>query len=86
MPWYIGGMKTKSGKDSTDINMLAKSIVDAATQGKAPTEDTIRAVMREMGRRGGLKGGKARARKMTKEQRREIATKAARMRWEPART
>ena len=32
-------------------------------------------------RSGGLKGGKARAEKLTPEQRREIARKAARKRW-----
>ncbi len=35
----------------------------------------------ELGRRGGLKGGKARAAKMTKEERSESARKAARARW-----
>ena len=34
-----------------------------------------------LGRRGGLKGGKARARRLTEEQRRESAKKAARARW-----
>jgi hypothetical protein len=35
-----------------------------------------------LGRLGGAKGGKARAAKLTAEQRREIAKKAARARWE----
>jgi len=35
----------------------------------------------ELGRRGGLEGGKARAAKLTKEQRSEIARKAAAARW-----
>jgi hypothetical protein len=35
----------------------------------------------ELGRRGGLKGGKARAAKMTPEERSESARKAARARW-----
>jgi hypothetical protein len=34
-----------------------------------------------LGRLGGLKGGKARANKMTPEQRKEIAQRAARARW-----
>ena len=34
-----------------------------------------------LGRMGGLKGGKARAEKLTPEQRSEIAKKAARARW-----
>jgi hypothetical protein len=36
----------------------------------------------ELGRRGGKKGGPARAAKLTEEQRREIARKAARARWQ----
>lgn len=36
-----------------------------------------------LGRLGGLKGGKARAKKMTAEQRREVAKKAAQARWAP---
>ena len=39
----------------------------------------------ELGRRGGLKGGKARAAKMTPEQRSESARKAAKARWEKKR-
>ncbi len=39
----------------------------------------------ELGRRGGLKGGKARAEKMTAEQRSESARKAAKARWEKKR-
>jgi len=35
-----------------------------------------------LGRLGGKKGGKARAAKLTKERRSEIARKAARARWE----
>ncbi len=35
----------------------------------------------ELGRRGGLKGGKARAAKLTPEERSESARKAARARW-----
>ena len=38
----------------------------------------------ELGRRGGLKGGKARAQKLTPEQRSEIARKAAAARWNKA--
>lgn len=40
-----------------------------------------RQLMREMGRRGGLKGGKARADKMSPAARKQIAKKAARARW-----
>ncbi len=39
----------------------------------------------ELGRLGGKKGGKARAEKLTKEQRSEIARKAAKARWDKKR-
>jgi len=39
------------------------------------------AAFRELGRAGGLIGGKARARKLTSAQRRTIARKAAKARW-----
>ena len=39
------------------------------------------AAFRKLGRAGGLIGGKARARKLTPEQRRNIARRAARARW-----
>jgi len=39
----------------------------------------------ELGRLGGLKGGKARAEKLTPEQRTEIARKAAKARWDKKR-
>lgn len=44
-------------------------------------EDTKRDATTEANRKGGLKGGKARAASMTKERRAEIAKKAADSRW-----
>lgn len=44
-------------------------------------DEDLRKVARELGRRGGLKGGKARAQKLTPEQRTMIAKKAAKARW-----
>ncbi len=46
------------------------------------TEDEeMRELARRLGRRGGLKGGPARAAKMTPEERSESARKAAKARW-----
>jgi hypothetical protein len=42
---------------------------------------TFSALMRVIGRRGGLKGGPARAASMSAKQRKESARKAARARW-----
>lgn len=72
----------KKKKHPTDLNKLAKSIVDFATDENPPEEDSKKnphAVA--LGRLGGKKGGKARAKKLTKEQRSEIAKKAAQARW-----
>jgi len=68
-----------------DLNRLAKSIVDQATTdegllAKALEEGKNPAAV-SLGRLGGLKGGKARAQKLSAEQRSEIAKKAAMIRW-----
>ena len=74
-----------SKKRPRDLNQLAASIVGAATadepqaeESAAPAKDPAAV---SLGRRGGLKGGKARAEKLTPEQRREIARRAAAKRW-----
>lgn len=72
-----------SKKRPADLNRLAASIVADATS-EEPEPDPYEgkdphAV--ELGRQGGLKGGKARAEKLTPEQRSEIAKKAAETRW-----
>jgi hypothetical protein len=71
-------------KRPRDLNQLAKFIVDVST-GEAelpecqPDEKNPSAVKR--GSVGGKKGGRARALKLTEEERREIARLAARARW-----
>jgi len=72
-------------KRPADLNRLAASIVadataDEAEQEQDPYEGKDPAAV-ELGRKGGLKGGRARAEKLTPEQRSEIARKAARARW-----
>jgi len=47
-----------------------------------PSQETIRAVMTVLGRRGGKKGGLARAKVLTAAQRTAIAKKAAAARWQ----
>jgi hypothetical protein len=72
-----------SPKRPRDVNQLAKRIVDEAV-GEAepqPDEPAKDAAAVSLGRRGGLKGGKARARALTATQRREIARRAAEARW-----
>jgi hypothetical protein len=68
-----------------DVNQLAKLITDIAI-GEVPApenqpEDNKNPAAVALGRLGGLKGGKARAQKLTPEQKSEIAQKAAMKRW-----
>ncbi len=75
---------SKRPKRPRDINQLAHAVVKVATEGEPelPPEDEGKnphAVA--LGRMGGLKGGKARAKKLTKKQRSDIAKKAAKARW-----
>lgn len=81
----MGITLSKKPKRPKDANQLAKFIVDAATgeveltEAKPDTGKNPAAV--ELGRLGGQKGGKARAAKLTAEQRKAIAKKAAKKRW-----
>lgn len=65
-----------------DPSKLAKAIIDIAT-GQAPPdpEDRRDPAAVALGRKGGLKGGKARASRMMKKERSEAARAAARARW-----
>ena len=86
------GMPNRSSKPKRprDANQLAKRIVDLAT-GQAEerpksgppahTDKDKDPAAVSLGRKGGLKGGKARAESLTADERREIARKAARSRW-----
>jgi hypothetical protein len=76
-------MPDRSRKRPTEVNELAKQLVGEATGEVEPVDPNAgkdpAAVA--LGRKGGLKGGKARAAKMTPEQRSEAAKKAATARW-----
>ena len=75
----------RSSKRPRDVNQLAARLVDEAT-GDAPVQADPDAgkdpAAVALGRKGGLKGGKARAAKMTPEQRSAAARKAAQARWD----
>ena len=60
-----------------DLNQLAARLVQRATDPQEPDESSARVG----GRKGGLKGGRARAEKLSPERRAEIARKAAQARW-----
>ena len=75
-------MPKRSRKESEDINVLAKSILDKATKEPSEEKPEKNPAAVALGRLGGLKGGKARAEKLTAKRRKEIAEKAAKTRWE----
>lgn len=73
----------KPPKRPRDLNQLAKFIMDVATgEAELPkTEDGKNPAAVALGRKGGLKGGKARAEKLSPSKRSEIARIAAASRW-----
>ena len=70
----------KKKKRSSDINILASQIVAEATKEPKPIKEKNPAAV-ALGRLGGLKGGKARAEKLTAKKRKAIAQDAAKARW-----
>lgn len=64
-----------------DLNQIAHRIVRESTEPKEPESKA-----QISGRKGGLKGGKARAGKLSPEKRSEIARNAARARWTAAKS
>jgi hypothetical protein len=76
----------KTPKRPRDPNQLAKMIVDMSTGTDMPDEASPSIAAKNaaavaLGRLGGLKGGKARAKKLSQEERRSIAALAATARW-----
>jgi translation initiation factor 2B subunit (eIF-2B alpha/beta/delta family) len=88
--------KRSSKKPKGDVNTVAFNVVqEAISETHAATLERLTKESEELGRRikaknpaavalgrlGGLKGGKARAKALTKDQRKAIAIKAAKKRW-----
>lgn len=75
----------KRKKMPTDVNQRAKAVVDLATAEEAPpdADDATgkNAAAVAAGKRGGSKGGRARAESLSAERRSAIARKAAEARW-----
>lgn len=81
-PNYVGNRSGKRGQEPPDPNVTAFNIVQMAIgEIEKPKEPEKNQAAVTLGRLGGLKGGKARAEKLTPEQRKEIAQKAAAKRW-----
>jgi hypothetical protein len=64
-----------------DFNQLAYKLVRATIERDEPVLEDPQTPAQVNGRNGGLKGGKARAAKLTAEKRSEIARAAAQKRW-----
>jgi len=81
--------KPRKKKRNSDFAVTAFRVVQEATGETEPESEEAEPELVEgknphavaLGRLGGLKGGKARASKLTPEQRKEIAQKAAQARW-----
>ncbi len=69
----------RSSKLPKDPNQLAAEIVRLSTEGAEPS--SVKEYLAQIGRKGGLEGGKARAKKLSAEERSKIASKAAKSRW-----
>lgn len=73
-------MARKARPKRRDVNQLARAVMDRIEEiareepGKNPAAVAL-------GRKGGLKGGRARMDSLTAEERRKLALKAARARW-----
>jgi len=68
----------KRSSKKKDPNVIATDVVEQATDDTKLKKNPAAVAL---GRLGGKKGGKARAAKLTPEQRKEIARKAAKARW-----
>jgi len=64
---------------------IARMSTEEEPEEAKPERSPISEYLAEIGRKGGQKGGKARAEKLTPEQRIEIAKKAAGTRWKKSR-
>lgn len=72
--------RPKRPRDPVQLGKLIGDILTGQVEDKAP-EPEAGSPAHEFARKGGLKGGKARAASMTPERRAEIAKKAAAKRW-----
>jgi general stress protein YciG len=71
-------------RDPVELGKLIGDILTGQVEDRAanhPADPTKNQAAVELGRKGGLKGGAARAASMTPEKRAEIARKAAKARW-----
>lgn len=75
------GLDSKNKKRPRDTNKLAWQIVQEATGQVEPVAMATENKKAIAGRKGGLKGGRARAKALSAERKTAIAKKAANTRW-----
>lgn len=73
-------MRRSSTTLPNDANQLGAAIVAMSLEEQDATE-SIRDYLSSIGRKGGLKGGKARSKALSASKRKAIAVKAAKARW-----
>ena len=81
-------MPKRSSKPPADENVAAHSVMERIITKSDPESAPAKPHRKNpaavaLGRRGGLKGGKARAAALTPEERSQIARRAAETRWRP---
>jgi hypothetical protein len=77
--------RLKRPRDPVQLGKLIGDILTGQVEDQAeslPIDSSKDPAAVALGRKGGLKGGKARAAKMAPEQRAEVARRAARARWD----
>lgn len=78
----VRGMPKRSRTSSArDLNQTAADVVARATRSQKPRKRAKNPAAVLLGRMGGLKGGKARAKALSPEERSRIAKRAAVARW-----
>lgn len=80
-------MRRSSRELPKDPNQLAYEIVKVSTEKdeEAKEKSAVSEYLARIGRKGGIKGGRARAKRLTAEQRVSIARNAAKTRWKKPR-
>ena len=73
--------RLKRPRDPVQLDKLIGDILTGQVEDRAPGDPTKDQAAVTLGRKGGLKGGRARADKMSAGQRTDIARKAAKARW-----
>jgi len=74
-------MPKRSSKTEDENEAAFRILAESTGQGQEPLRDAVSAAAAALGRRGGLKGGPARAKALSAAKRRAIAKKAAVTRW-----